>query len=96
MRVKGFSFRGNLVTITDMEMLDSLRPYYPEEEISLLEEALKKPSTHALYLNHHLISDEDFQTLYPGLRAHSFIPHAYYFEQEDALGKSLLHNIGGF
>ena len=96
MRVKGFSFRGNPVTITDMEMLDSLRPYYEEEEILLLEEALKKPSTHALYLNHHLISDEDFQALYPGLRAHPFIPHAYYFEQEDALGKSLLHNIGGF
>ena len=60
-------------------------------------ESLKGKSTHCLYLNLDKISDEEFLSLYPNVQPHPFIPHAYYFDEEEyPLGKSLLFDIGAF
>ncbi len=79
-----------------MDFLSSLKPYLPQDEIDALSSALDKPRVHGFYLNTNRISDEEVRALFPSIKPHPIVPHAYIYEDAVLpLGKSLFFDCGG-
>ena len=77
------------------DFVSSLKPYLPEGEIASLFEALDKPRVHGFYLNTNKIADEKAKELFPSIRPHPIVPHAYLYDDATLpLGKSLHFDCG--
>ena len=80
-----------------MDFFTHLESYLSEKEISLLRESLKHDSLHAALLNVTKMNDETFMSLFPNVKKHPFVSHAYlYNKNEYDLGKSIFHLLGCF
>ncbi len=80
-----------------MEFKEHLKSYLSNEEIDKLMDSLNEESLHAVLLNPKKMSDEEFLKLYPEVKKHPFVPHAYiYIKEIYNLGKSIYHTLGCF
>lgn len=78
-------FKENLLTYLDKNFVDEL----------LL--SLNKERTNCLILNTNKMSDEKFTKLFPKVKKHEIIKHAYFYDKEDYdFGKSLYFDNGLF
>ena len=78
-----------------MDFKEHIYNSYDEKIAFKLIEALNNPRTHALILNSDKISDEQFISLFPHVKKHPFVKHAFLYDKEEYdFGKSYLH-IGG-
>ena len=68
-----------------------------DDEIKLMvNEYSKKPIT-SLRLNLLKCDNEKFESLFEGLKKHSYVEEAYYYNKEkDSFGKNALHNSGAY
>ena len=78
-----------------MDFKEHIYNSYDEKIAFKLIEALNNPRTHSLILNSDKISDEQFISLFPHVKKHPFVKHAFLYDKEEYdFGKSYLH-IGG-
>ena len=74
-----------------------LKKYLKEEEIDKLISSFSSTSTHAFLLNTNKLKDEELLKIYPNLKKHPIVPHAYLYDKEEYdLGKSIYHELGCF
>ena len=80
-----------------MNFFDHLKTYLSEKEIVKLQACLLLPSSHALLLNEEKMSQETLLKIYPSLKRHPIIPHAFLYDKNELdLGKSIYHELGCF
>ena len=80
-----------------MNFAEHLKRYLSEEEINQLMTSLNDRSLHGVLLNPSKMSDEEFLSLYPEVKKHPLVPHAYiYLKDLYNLGKSIYHTLGCF
>lgn len=80
-----------------MTFEEHLKSYLSEEEIHQLMDSLNQDSLHAALLNTNKMDDETFLSLFPEVKKHPFVPHAYiYLKEKYNLGKSVYHSLGCF
>ena len=80
-----------------MEFKEHLKSYLSNEEIDSLMDSLNDESLRAVLLNPKKMSDEEFLKLYPDVKKHPLVPHAYiYIKEIYNLGKSIYHTLGCF
>lgn len=78
-----------------MEFEKHLETYLSNEEIKDLLESLTKESLHAVLLNTSKMSDEMFLELYPNVKPHPIVKHAYLYDKKEyELGKCIYHDLG--
>ena len=78
-----------------MEFKEHLLAHLPEKEVESLLLSLERERVYALLLNTKKMSDETFLSLFPNVRKHPFVPHAYLYEkQEYEFGKSVFYDAG--
>ena len=79
-----------------MSLEDALREEYPSEAEALIA-SLDEPRTHALVLHPKKMEDDRFLSLFPKVKKHPFVPHAYLYDPADYdFGKSFLYDVGAF
>jgi len=80
-----------------MDFEKHLEKYLNKHEISELITSLEKPSLHGALLNTNKISDDAFILLYPNVKKHPFVPHAFIYDKSEYnLGKSIYYELGCF
>lgn len=80
-----------------MDFKENIFNSLPHNEAQLLLESLEKEDKHAVLLNTKFISDEDFIKLYPNVKKHPIVEHAYIYDKNEyQLGKSIYHELGYF
>ena len=80
-----------------MNFSEHLKRYLSDEEIEQLMSSLNNQSLHGVLLNPSKMSDEEFLSLYPEVKKHPIVPHAYiYLKDLYNLGKSIYHTLGCF
>lgn len=80
-----------------MEFENHLETYISKEEITSLLDSLKGESLHAVLLNPNKMNDETFLSLYPNVKPHPIVKHAYLYDKKEyELGKSIYHELGCF
>jgi len=79
-----------------MELAESLRNYLPDKEIAALIKSLEETKpTHALLLNPSKISDKEFVKLFPHVKPHPFVEHAFLYDKDEyEFGKNLFYDDG--
>ena len=83
--IKAMTFKENLLECMNESKADSLI------------NSLNLEDTHAVLLNTRFISDEEFISLYPKVKPHPLVKHAFIYDKNEyQLGKSLLHELGYF
>ena len=60
-----------------MEFKEHLLAHLPESEVESLLLSLERERVYALLLNPKKMSDETFLSLFPNVKKHPFVPHAY-------------------
>ena len=79
------------------EFKKHLEKYLNKEEIDKLVDSFSLPSTHALLLNTTKMKDDELLNIYPHLKKHPIVPHAYLYDKNEYdLGKSIYHELGCF
>ena len=74
-----------------------LKKYLSDEQIEQLLASLEGKNTHAAILNTRKMSDEQFLKLFPLVKKHPIVAHAYIYEKEIYdLGKSIFYDLGCF
>ena len=80
-----------------MDFETHLKKYLKDEDIKALLMALIEKDYHAAILNTSKMADETFLKLYPHVKKHPIVPHAYLYDKNEyPLGKSLEHELGAF
>ena len=80
-----------------MDFKENLLEFLSEEETTKLLDSLCEKDHHAVLLNTEKMSDEMFLSLYPNVKKHPYVEHAYLFDKDEyQLGKSLWHELGCF
>lgn len=80
-----------------MEFYEHLASYLSQKEIINLKEHLQDKSLHAALINPFLMNDEKFLSLFPNVKKHPIVDHAYIYDNEEYdLGKSIYHELGCF
>ena len=78
-----------------MDFKEHLYQHYPHDIVDELLLSLEKESVHAALLNPKKMSDETFLSLFPHVKKHPFIPHAFYYDKNEyPLGKNIFHDAG--
>ncbi len=76
---------------------ESLKRHYGLEIAQAILEAQEKEPTHCLIANKRQVDEGRLLSEFPHLRPHPFIEGAYYYDKDEYdLGKSLIHDVGGF
>lgn len=74
-----------------------LEKYLSKDEINHLVESLQDKPQHAVLLNPSKMSDETFLSLFPKVKPHPIVKHAYLYDKDVYdLGKSNEHELGAF
>lgn len=80
-----------------MDFKEHLYQHYPHDLVDKLLLSLEKESVHAALLNPQKMSDETFLSLFPHVKKHPFIPHAFYYDKNEySLGKNIFHDAGAY
>ena len=80
-----------------MEFKEHLKAYLSEQEIDNLLLSLDKESYHAALLNPQKMSDDKFLSLFPNVKKHPIVEHAFIYDKNEYdLGKSIYHMLGCF
>ena len=80
-----------------MNFKENLLEFLSEDEANSLIASFLNEDKHAVLLNLDKISDEDFLKLYPNVKKHPYVEHAYIYNKfEYPLGKSIYHELGYF
>lgn len=80
-----------------MDFKEHLYQHYPHIIVDELLLSLEKESVHAALLNPKKMSDETFLSLFPHVKKHPFIPHAFYYDKNEySLGKNIFHDAGAY
>jgi 16S rRNA C967 or C1407 C5-methylase (RsmB/RsmF family) len=80
-----------------MEFKEHLKKYLNEEDINSLTDSFDKKEHKGLILNPSKMSDEKFIKLFPNVKKHPIVPHAYLYDQDEyEMGKSIYHDLGSF
>ena len=80
-----------------MDFKEHLYQHYPHIIVYELLLSLEKESVHAALLNPKKMSDETFLSLFPHVKKHPFIPHAFYYDKNEySLGKNIFHDAGAY
>ncbi|MCQ2814692.1 MAG: methyltransferase domain-containing protein [Bacilli bacterium] len=80
-----------------MDFYKHLETYLTKNEIVDLKNALNNEDLHAILLNSKKMSDETFLNIYPNVKRHPLVKHAYMFDNKTyQLGKSFYHTLGCF
>lgn len=78
-----------------MDFKEHLYQHYPHDLVDELLLSLENESVHAALLNPKKMSDETFLSLFPHVKKHPFIPHAFYYDKNEySLGKNIFHDAG--
>ena len=68
-----------------------------EEEINSLISSFENEDTHAVLLNPNKMSGEEFLSLFPDVKKHPYVKHAFIYDKNMyQLGKSIYHELGCF
>lgn len=80
-----------------MDFKEHLKKYLSEKEIDSLIDSFDKKEHKGLILNPSKMSDEKFVKLFPNVKKHPIVPHAYLYDQDEyEMGKSIYHDLGCF
>lgn len=78
-----------------MDFENHLKKYLSDEEIFSLIDSFSKEEHKGLFLNPNKMSDEEFVSLFPKVRKHPIVPHAYLYDKNDYdFGKYIYHDLG--
>ena len=78
-----------------MDFPKHLNKYLSKNEINQLINTFGKKEHKGLLLNTNKISDERFVSLFPDVKKHPIVPHAYLFDQDEyQFGKMIYHDLG--
>ena len=80
-----------------MDFQTHLLSFLPKEEVDALLDSFNNEDKHAVLLNTKKMSDEEFLSLYPNVKPHPYVKHAFIYDKNEyQLGKSLYHELGCF
>lgn len=80
-----------------MTFIENLEAILSKEEIEAFLSSLKEESKHALLLNTLKMDDTTFVKLFPNVKPHPIVPHAYLYDKNEYdFGKSIYHELGAF
>lgn len=80
-----------------MDFYKHLEKYLSNDEINKLKESITKDDCHAAILNLEKMDDDTFLSLFPNVKKHPLVEHAYIFNKEEyQLGKTIYHEMGCF
>ena len=80
-----------------MDFAKHLEKYLSRKEIYDLISSFDEKEHKGVYLNTEKMSDETFVTLFPNVKKHPFVEHAYLYDQEMYnLGKKVYHEQGAY
>lgn len=78
-----------------MTFEENLLEFLTKKQAKDLLDSLDKEDKHAVLLNTKFIKDEEFIQLFPNVKPHPIVKHAYlYNKSEYELGKSIYHELG--
>ncbi len=78
-----------------MEFKEHLLKYLSEEDANALIDSFSEKEHKGLVLNTSKMSDEQFVSLFPNVKKHPIVEHAYLYDQEKyQLGKTIWHDLG--
>ena len=78
-----------------MTFKENLQEFLNEDEINELLNSLKEEDSHAVILNPQKMSDEEFLLLFPNVKKHPYVEHAYIYDKNEyPLGKNIYHELG--
>jgi len=78
-----------------MEFKEHLRKYLDESTIDSLVDTFDKKEHKGVLLNTNKMSDEEFIKLFPNVKKHPIVKHAYLYDQDEyELGKNIYHDMG--
>ncbi|MEE3443116.1 MAG: hypothetical protein VZR77_04810, partial [Candidatus Enteromonas sp.] len=66
-----------------MEFKEHLKRYLSDEQIEDLLNAMDGETVHCLLLNTKKMSDDKFLSLFPNVKPHPFVKHAYYYDKDE-------------
>ena len=76
---------------------EHLEIYLSKKEINSLISSFSKKEHKGVYLNTKKMYDETFVNLFPNVKKHPFVKHAYLYEQNEYdLGKKVYHEQGAY
>ena len=80
-----------------MDFKNHLQKYLSEEEINELVSSFDEKEHKGVYLNTKKMSDEQFVNLFPRVRKHPSVEHAFLYDQDKYdLGKMVYHEQGAY
>lgn len=80
-----------------MEFAKHLEKYLSKEEIEQLILSFDEKEHKGVFLNTNKMSDETFLSLFPHVKKHPFVPHAFLYDQSEYdLGKKVYHEQGAY
>ena len=80
-----------------MDFKTHLLSFLPKEEVDALLDSFNNEDKHAVLLNTKKMSDEEFLSLYPNVKPHPYVKHAFIYDKNEyQLGKSVYHELGCF
>lgn len=80
-----------------MDFKTHLLSFLSKEEVEALLNSFNNEDKHAVLLNTKKMSDEEFISLYPNVKKHPYVEHAFIYDKNEyQLGKSLYHELGCF
>ena len=80
-----------------MDFQKHLEKYLTKEEISKLISSFDEKEHKGVYLNTEKISDETFKKLFPNVKKHPCVKHAFLYDQDEYnLGKKIYHEQGAY
>lgn len=80
-----------------MDFYSHLSSYLDDETIEKIKCSMHEKDFHAVLLNPYKMSDEAFLKMYPNVKKHPLVEHAYIFDKDVyQLGKTIWHELGSF
>ncbi|MDY6276758.1 MAG: methyltransferase domain-containing protein [Bacilli bacterium] len=80
-----------------MDFAKHLEKYLSKQEIDSLISSFDEKEHKGVYVNTRKISDERFVNLFPHVKKHPFVEHAYLYNQDEYdLGKKVYHEQGAY
>ena len=82
-------------TYFSMNFDKHLKKYLSDEEINALCNSFGQKEHKGLILNTNKINDEEFIKMFPNVKKHPLVPHAYLYDQNEyPFGKMIHHELG--
>ena len=94
---KKLEIKDDLFNNKDMDFAKHLEKYLTKEQINALILSFDKKEHKGVYLNTKKMRDETFISLFPDVKKHPSVEHAYLYDQDEYdLGKKVYHEQGAY